>query len=69
MFSTTEGAGFTILRNRIAADSSSIEPNSPGSPSTNPTYVGIGGVSSQVRPPIYFLLSSRIYDTIFNCNY
>jgi O-glycosyl hydrolase len=51
MFSTTEGAGFTILRNRIAADSSSIEPNSPGSPSANPTYVGIGTDSSQVRTP------------------
>lgn len=49
MFSTTKGAGFTILRNRIAADSSSIEPNSPGSPSANPTYVGVGADSSQVR--------------------
>lgn len=37
LFSTTEGAGLTILRNRIAADT--IEPNSPGSPSAAPTYV------------------------------
>jgi O-glycosyl hydrolase len=40
LFSTTEGAGLTILRNRIAADpADTIEPNSPGSPSAAPTYV------------------------------
>lgn len=50
MFSTTEGAGMTILRNRIAADpNGSIEPNSPGSPSAAPTYRSIGDDSSQVR--------------------
>lgn len=49
LFNTTEGAGFTILRNRIAAGG--IEPNSPGSPSATPTYVGIGGDSSQVHIP------------------
>jgi O-glycosyl hydrolase len=58
MFSTTEGAGMTILRNRIAADpNGSIEPNSPGSPSAAPTYKAIGDDSSQVRviySPIVF---------------
>lgn len=50
MFSTTEGAGMTILRNRIAADpNGSIEPNSPGSPSAAPNYRSIGDDSSQVR--------------------
>lgn len=49
MFSTTEGAGFTILRNRIAADpADTIEPNSPGSPSAAPTYVWNGDDLSQV---------------------
>ena len=52
MFSTTVGAGMTILRNRIGADAAStIEPNSPGSPSTAPTYRALGDDSSQVRTP------------------
>lgn len=40
LFSTTAGAGFTILRNRIGSGGSgdSIEPTSPGSPSATPTY-------------------------------
>jgi O-glycosyl hydrolase len=50
MFSTTEGAGLTILRNRIAADpSDTIEPNSPSSPSGTPTYVWNDNDESQVR--------------------
>nr|AIO06746.1 endo-beta-1,4-xylanase 5 [Penicillium oxalicum] len=49
MFSVTEGAGMTILRNRIAADANgSIEPNSPGSPSAAPSYRSLNGDSSQV---------------------
>lgn len=49
MFSTTEGAGMTILRNRIAADpSDTIEPNNPGGPNDTPTYRGLNGDSSQV---------------------
>ncbi|CAJ2503465.1 Uu.00g108590.m01.CDS01 [Anthostomella pinea] len=41
LFSTTTGAGFSIIRNRIGSGGSgdSIEPNSPGSPSSSPTYV------------------------------
>lgn len=50
MFSITEGAGFTILRNRIASDpSDTIEPTSPGSPAATPTYVWNGNDQSQVR--------------------
>jgi O-glycosyl hydrolase len=38
LYSPTSGAGLTILRNWISADSgSTIEPNSPGSPSGTPT--------------------------------
>ncbi|MEQ0565178.1 glycoside hydrolase family 30 beta sandwich domain-containing protein [Amycolatopsis sp. NEAU-NG30] len=39
LFSTTNGAGFSILRNGIPSGSDSIEPRSPGSPSATPTYV------------------------------
>lgn len=50
MFSTTEGAGMTILRNRIAADpNGTIEPNNPGSSSATPSYRSIGDDASQVR--------------------
>lgn len=41
LFSTTTGAGMTIVRNRIGSNGTgdSIEPTSPGSPSATPTYV------------------------------
>lgn len=39
LFSTTNGAGFSIVRNDIPSGSTSIEPRSPGSPSATPTYV------------------------------
>lgn len=49
LFNKTTGAGFTILRNRIAADpSDTIEPTNPGSPSATPTYVWNGNDDSQV---------------------
>ena len=49
-FSTTAGAGFSIIRNRIGSGGSgdSIEPNSPGSPSATPNYVWDGSDSGQV---------------------
>lgn len=49
LFDKTKGAGFTILRNRIAADpGNTIEPNSPVSPSAVPTYRWNGNDQSQV---------------------
>jgi len=48
LFSPSDGAGFTILRNIINSDASSIEPNSPGSPGAPPQYVWDGSDSSQV---------------------
>lgn len=39
LFSTSDGAGFSILRNLIPAGSDSIEPVSPGSPNATPHYV------------------------------
>ncbi|TPX17626.1 uncharacterized protein E0L32_012071 [Thyridium curvatum] len=51
LFSTTSGAGFSIIRNRVASGDTaydSIEPNSPGSPSATPHYVWDGSDSGQV---------------------
>ena len=39
LFSTSNGAGFSIVRNDIPSGSDSIEPTSPGSPSATPHYV------------------------------
>src|ERR1700734_262048 len=40
LYSPTSGAGLTILRNWISADSgTTIEPNAPSSPSAAPTYL------------------------------
>ncbi|KAG8912802.1 hypothetical protein FRC01_004889 [Tulasnella sp. 417] len=50
LFSTTTGAGLTIIRNRIGSGGSgdSILPNSPGSPTGTPSYVWDGSDSGQV---------------------
>jgi len=46
LYGPTTGAGLTILRNWISADSgSTIEPNSPGSPSAAPTYLPMSSTS------------------------
>ena len=42
LFSTTSGAGFSILRSLIPSDASSIEPNAPSGPSATPNYVWTG---------------------------
>jgi len=39
LFSTSNGAGFSIVRNDIPSGGDSIEPTSPGSPSATPHYV------------------------------
>lgn len=39
LFNTSNGAGFSIIRNDIPSGSDSIEPASPGSPSATPHYV------------------------------
>lgn len=50
LFSTTTGAGMTIVRNRIGSGGAgdSIEPTSPGSPTASPTYVWDGNDAGQV---------------------
>ena len=46
LYSTTSGAGLTILRNEISADpGSTIEPTAPSSPSAPPTYVPLSSVN------------------------
>ena len=45
LYSPTTGAGLTILRNEISADSgSTIEPNSPGSPGAAPSYLSLSSI-------------------------
>jgi O-glycosyl hydrolase len=45
LMSPTSGAGLDIIRNEISADSgTTIEPNSPGSPSAAPTYVSLASI-------------------------
>lgn len=49
LFSTTMGAGLTIIRNRIGSTANdTILPRSPGSPSDAPQYVWDGSDSSQI---------------------
>jgi len=45
LYSTSGGAGLTILRNEISADSgSTIEPNAPSSPTATPTYEPLSAI-------------------------
>lgn len=50
LFSTSTGAGFSIIRNRIGSGGSgdSIEPKSPGKPSGTPSYTWDNNDSGQV---------------------
>jgi O-glycosyl hydrolase len=46
LYSTSGGAGLTILRNEISADSGdTIEPNAPSSPSATPSYVSLASIN------------------------
>jgi O-glycosyl hydrolase len=46
LYSPTTGAGLTMLRNEVSADSgSTIEPNAPSSPSATPTYVPLSSIN------------------------
>jgi len=47
LYGTSGGAGLTILRNEIGADSgTTIEPSSPGSPSAAPAYIPLSQTNS-----------------------
>jgi len=46
LYSPTSGAGLTILRNEISADSgTTIEPTAPASPSAAPTYLPLSAIA------------------------
>jgi O-glycosyl hydrolase len=46
LYGTSGGAGLTILRNEISADSgSTIEPNAPSSPTATPTYLPLSSIN------------------------
>ncbi|HVU69100.1 MAG TPA: ricin-type beta-trefoil lectin domain protein, partial [Ktedonobacteraceae bacterium] len=58
LFSTSTGAGFTILRNLLPSDSGgTIEPNSPGNPNATPSYRALGDSGGQV----WFAQQARTY--------
>ena len=45
LYSPAKGAGLTMLRNEISADSgSTIEPNNPGGPSATPDYASLASI-------------------------
>jgi O-glycosyl hydrolase len=47
LFSPTSGAGLTILRNEISADSgSTIEPTAPSGPTATPSYVSLSSIGN-----------------------
>jgi O-glycosyl hydrolase len=47
LYGTSGGAGLTILRNEISADSgTTIEPNAPSSPAAAPTYLPLSSINS-----------------------
>jgi O-glycosyl hydrolase len=49
LYSPTTGAGLTILRNEISADSGdTIEPNAPSSPTATPSYVSLASINDDM---------------------
>jgi glucuronoarabinoxylan endo-1,4-beta-xylanase len=61
LFSTTNGAGFSILRSIIPSGSDSIEPRSPGSPTANPTYVWDGNNDATDQGQVWLARQARNY--------
>ena len=61
LFSTTKGAGFSILRSIIPSGSDSIEPNSPGSPSATPKYVWNGNNDAQDQGQVWLAKQAKAY--------
>jgi glucuronoarabinoxylan endo-1,4-beta-xylanase len=61
LFSTSVGAGFSILRSIIPAGSDSIEPRSPGSPSATPAYVWNGANDAQDQGQVWLARQAKTY--------
>src|ERR1700683_4131102 len=48
LYSPTSGAGLTMLRNEISADSgSTIEPSAPASPTATPAYLPLSSIGGR----------------------
>jgi glucuronoarabinoxylan endo-1,4-beta-xylanase len=59
LYSPASGAGLTILRNEISADSgTTIEPNAPASPSAQPTYLPLSAIG-QDQGQLWFARAIR----------
>lgn len=61
LFNTSTGAGFSILRSLIPSGSDSIEPNSPGSPTANPTYVWNANNDSTASGQLWLAKQAKTY--------
>jgi O-glycosyl hydrolase len=61
LFNTSTGAGFSILRSLIPSGSDSIEPNSPGSPTANPTYVWNANSDSTAQGQLWLAKQAKTY--------
>ena len=61
LFSTSGGAGFSILRSIIPAGSDSIEPSSPGAPSATPRYTWNDGNAAQDQGQVWLAKQAKSY--------
>lgn len=61
LFSTTNGAGFSILRSLIPSGSDSIEPRSPGSPNATPHYVWDGNNDATDEGQLWLARQAKSY--------
>ncbi|GAA0341661.1 cellulose binding domain-containing protein [Actinoallomurus spadix] len=61
LFSTTKGAGFSILRSIIPSGSDSIEPKAPAGPSATPTYVWNGSNDAQDQGQVWLAKQAKSY--------
>jgi O-glycosyl hydrolase len=66
LYSTSGGAGLTILRNEISADSGdTIEPNAPSSPTATPTYVPLSSIGDD-QGQLWFAQQIKADDGVTN---
>ena len=66
LYSTSGGAGLTILRNEISADSGdTIEPSAPSSPTATPTYVPLSSIGDD-QGQLWFAQQIKADDGVTN---
>jgi len=61
LFSTANGAGFSILRSLIPSGSDSIEPTSPGGPTATPKYVWDGSNDATDQGQLWLAKQAKTY--------